>query len=215
VMDSNCIAWMFEISMDKDIIMAIMRFIPEVVWHAGIHNVPLKRVYDTLLECCDRSSGFPIVVPKLRNKAYLSAKALLHLIIQCRCIGRESDELILDTISRRHQIMGTKCNEDYQDLESTLSIINQLLSGHAPIAWYSFSFTTPHHAWVGHILLYHAWHVHRKGEAFPNNIKEFISYSVQSEPPPPAPIIADCFFLIGFLLGVSLDQNDLLTIDKR
>ena len=31
VLDSNCIAWMFRMSMDVDVIMAIMKFIPEVV----------------------------------------------------------------------------------------------------------------------------------------------------------------------------------------
>ena len=41
VLDSNCIAWMFEMSMDTDVIMAIMRLIPEVVWYAGIRTTTL------------------------------------------------------------------------------------------------------------------------------------------------------------------------------
>jgi len=57
VLGSNSIAWMFEMSMDTDVIMAIMRFIPEVVWYAGIRTTPLERLYDTVLECFDRSSG--------------------------------------------------------------------------------------------------------------------------------------------------------------
>ena len=82
VLDSNCIAWMFQMSMDTDVIMAIMRFIPEVVWHAGIRTIPLEWLYDTVLECFDRSNGRPVAIPKLRNKAYPNAKALLHLAIQ-------------------------------------------------------------------------------------------------------------------------------------
>ena len=31
VLDSNCIAWVFEMSMDLDVILNIMKFIPEVV----------------------------------------------------------------------------------------------------------------------------------------------------------------------------------------
>ena len=215
MMDSNCIAWMFEKSMDKDVIMAIMRFIPEVAWHDGIQTTPLKRVYDTFLECCDKSSGCPIVIPKFRNMAYFSAKALLHLIIQRKCFGDESDQLMLDSISKKDLIMGINHSEDDKDLESTLSIINQVLSTPKPTAWCGLSFTTPHHAWMGHVLLYYTWDVLRKDGAFPNNVKEFISYSVQLKSPPPAPIVADCFFLIGFLLGVNLHQDDLLVIDKR
>jgi len=212
VMDSNCIAWMFEMSMDKDVIMAIMKFIPEIAWHAGIQTTPLQRVYDTLFECCDKSSGYPIVVPQSRNMAYLSAKALLHLIIQCKSIG---DEYMLESISERHLIIGTKQHEDNQELESTLRIINQVLGDPKPIAWHGSSFTATHHAWMGHILLYHTWGVLKKGGVFPNDIKEFIQYSVKLQLPPLAPIVADCFFLIGFLLGISLHQDDLLAVDKR
>jgi len=41
---------MFEMSMDADVIMAIMRFIPEVVWHASIRTTPLEKLYDTVLD---------------------------------------------------------------------------------------------------------------------------------------------------------------------
>ena len=146
--------------------------------------------------------------------AYLSAKALLHLIIQCECIGDESNNPTLKSISERHLTIGTKHHEDDQDLESTLSIINQVLGGSKPTAW-NGSFTPTHHAWMGHILLYHTWGILGKKGVFPNYIKEFISYSVQLELSPPTPIVSDCFFLIGFLLGISLHQDDLLTTDKR
>ena len=69
VLDSNYTARMFGMSMDSDIAVAIMRFISEVVWHAGIGTTPLKLLYDTVLEYLDRSSGGPVLIPKLRNKA--------------------------------------------------------------------------------------------------------------------------------------------------
>ena len=111
-------------SMDAGVIMAIMRFIPEVVWHVGIRTIPLECLYDTLLKCFDRSSARPMVIPKLRNKAYLSAKALLHLTIQRKCIGDDSDKMVFKAISLKHPIMGSKHYEDNSDLESTLDIID-------------------------------------------------------------------------------------------
>ena len=75
VLDSHCIAWMFKMSMDADVIMAILRFIPEVVWYAGVYIPLLEGLYNTLVDCFDRSSGHPIVTPKLKDKAYLAAKA--------------------------------------------------------------------------------------------------------------------------------------------
>ena len=214
-LDSKCIAWMFEMSMDSDVIMAIMRFIPEVVWYAGIRTTPLERLYDTVLECFDRSSGHPVVIPKLRNKAYLSAKALLHLAIQRKCIGDESDKVMFKSISNRHPIVGSKHYEDDSDLEATLGIIDRVFGDFEPMYWQNFSFTVQHHAWMGHILLYRAWDILRKGEPLPEDVKEFVVHSLGLEPPPPAPIVADCLLTIGLVLGIKLHIDDLLVVDKR
>ena len=215
VLDSNCIAWMFEMSADPDFIIAIMRFIPEVVWHAGIQTAPLVRFYDTLLGCFDRSSGHPVVIPKLKDKAYFSARAVLHLAIQRKCVGNESDIDAFESISSRHLIMGSEhCGGD-SDLESTLGIIDCVFGKSEPMRWEKFSFTIPHHAWMGHILLYRAWDALREDKGLPDDIKGFIKHSVYSIPPPPPPIVADCFVLVGSSLGVGLHDDDLSIVDKR
>ena len=213
VLDSNCIAWMFEMCTDPDFIVAIMKFIPDVVWHAGIRAVPLEELYDTLVGCFDCSSGSQVLIPKLKDKAYLSAKALLHLTIQYKCIGSGSNKL-LESISRRHFAMKPAPQTDNSDLESTLGIIDRIFGNSQPMSWQGFSFSTPHHIWMGHILVYHAWEALKNSNPLPGDIKEFISYSSQLDHPPPVLIQADCFFLIGFLLGITLHEDDLPTIDK-
>lgn len=214
VMDSNCIAWMFKASTDGDVTLSIMKFIPEVVWHSGIRTVPIERLYDTVLDCFDRSSGRRVVVPNFRNKAYLSAKALLHLAIQRKCIGDVSDEVVFKAISGRHPVLGSHHYEGDSDLESTLGIIDRVFGDSEKMLWDTFSFTIPHHAWMGHILLYRAWDVSRKGDPFPDDIRDFVLHSLRLEPPPPAPIVADCLFIVGLVLGIKLHVDDLLVVDK-
>ena len=216
-LDSNCIAWMYEMSMDDDVILNIMRFIPEVVWHDGIRTTPLERLYGTVLECFDHSSTPPVVIPRLRNKAYLSSKAFLHLAIQRKCIGNESDNAAFEAILRRHKIIGSKDYKGDFDLESTLRMVDHifLLGDLEPIRWEKCSFSPPHHAWLSHILLYHAWNVLRQGERLPDYIRGFVSYTLRLEPPPPVPIAADCLFIIGLVLGIKLHISDLLVTDKR
>ena len=217
VLDSNCVAWMFKMSMDSDVIMAIMKYIPDVVWHAGIRTTPLERLYDTVLECFDFSNERPVVIPKLKKKAYVSAKALLHLAIQRRCAGDESEKALFKSISIRHPILGPM---DYEggsesDLESTLGIIDRIFGDSKPMHWQNFSFTVPHHTWMAHILLYRAWDVVKKGEPLPDDIKEFVLHSLRLDPPPPTPIVTDCLFIIGLVLGIKFHIDDLLVRDKR
>ena len=217
VLDTSCIAWMFQMSTDTDISMVIIRFIPEVVWHPGIRTTPLERLYDTALECFDGSSGHPMVVTKLRHKAYLSAKALIHLAIQRKCIGNKSDQAMFKNISDWHQAMGSKHYYGDSDLESTLGIIDCVFGVliPEPMRWEMFSFTVPHHAWMGHILLHHAWDAIRKHQSLPDDTKEFVLHSLLLQPPPPTPIVADCLFIVGLVLGIRLQIDDLLVVDKR
>ena len=216
VLDSDCIALMFELPMDIDVTITITRFIPEIVWHAGIRTIPLERLYDTLLECFDRSSGRPIVKPAFRDVAYLSAKALLHMIIQRKCIGDGSEEAMFESILRRHQIMGFGHYKGDSDLESTLGIIDRVFGDfEASMNWRNFCFTVPHHAWMGHILLYYTWDAFRRSKPLPHDIKEFIFHSLRLEPPPPAPIVADCLLMIGLVFGINLHVDELLIVDKR
>ena len=204
-------------SMDADVILAILKFIPEVVWHAGIRKIPLGKLYDTILDCLDRSSGSPVVIPKLKTKAYLSAKALLHLAIQRKCIGHESDDSMFESISRRTLVIGSKHYEGDSDLESTLGLIDRVFGDYDDMHWDTFSFSIPHHAWMGHILLYRAWNALRENDSspLPEDVKEFVLHSLRVEPALPPPIVTDCLFIIGLVLGIKLHVDDLLVTDKR
>ena len=217
VLDSKCIARMFQMSTDADATTVIMRFIPEVVWYDGIRTTPLEKLYDTVLECFDQSSDHPVVIPKLREKAYLSAKALVHLAIQSKCIGNDSDKGVFESISNRHLTMGSEYYKGNSDLESTLGIIDRVFGASVPepMRWDKFSFTVSHHAWMGHILLYSTWDAIRKRQPLPDDAEKFVLHSLRLEPPPPTAVVGDCLFMVGLVLGIELCIDDLWVVDKR
>ena len=80
--------------------------------------------------------------------------------------------------------MGSKYYEGGSDLDSTLGITGHIFGDFEPMYWQSFSFTVPHHAWMGHILLSHSWEILRKSEALPDDMKESDLHSDQILPPP-------------------------------
>ena len=141
--------------------------------------------------------------------------ALLHLAIQRKCIGDQSDKAVFKAISIKQPVMGSKHYKDDSDLESTLGIIDRVFGDFDPMYWQDFSLSIPHHVWMEHILLYRAWDVLNKGEQLPDEVREFVLYSLRVEPPPPIRIVADCLLIIGLVLGIKLHTDDLLVVDKR
>ena len=218
IWDSNCIAWMFKMSTDADFILAILKFIPEITWHAGIQTTPLETLYDILVDCFDRSTGHPIVIPKLRNKAYFSAKAVLHLATQRRCIGDKHSKAVLETISGKHVALGSYHYEGDPDLESTLGFIDraldETLDKSVTMNWKKFSFTPSHHAWMCQPLICSAWDALEKNQGFPAAIEQFIDHTINLESPSPS-IATDIFFLVGCLFGVNIQNDALLLVDRR
>jgi len=216
VVYSNCITWMFEKPIDHDTVMAIIGFIPEIVWHNGIKTIPLERIYANLLECFDDKLHPPTVLSRHRDRAYLSAKAVLHIIIQRKCLGDATDVAIFDSIAARHPKMGNRHYDDDSDLESTLSIIDVVLG--APVSalvWKPSKFTTPHHSWMAHILLYRAWDTVATANKLSEDVTGFVKYTLSLDPPPPTAIVADCLLMIGLILGIGIHVDDLSVVDKR
>ena len=216
VVYSNCITWMFERPIEHDTVMAIIGFIPEIVWHNGIKTIPLERTYDNLLECFDNKPNRPTVLSRCRDRAYLSAKAVLHIIIQRRCLGNVTDVEIFDSIAARHPRMGHQRYEEDSDLESTLSIIDIVLGATMPtLEWQTLKFTTPHHSWMAHILLYRAWDTVGTANSLSEDVTGFIKHTLSLDPPPSAAIVADCLLMIGLILGIGIHIDDLSVADKR
>ena len=218
VLDTNCIDWMFETfdtPMDTDV-LPIIGFIPEVIWHADIRSTPLARVYITFFRCIDFSTrGFPVLKPGSKNKAYLTAKALLHLIIQRKCMGYGSEKSRIEDISYWFGTFQMEWFKGDSDLLSTLGILFYVFGCPVPMNWKTFSFSIPHHTWMARILLYRTWDVLRQGNPLPDEVKEFVLYSLRLVPHPPVPVVTDCLFIISLGLGIGLHSDDLAVVDKR
>jgi hypothetical protein len=161
-----------------------------------------------------------VLIPKFKNKAYLSAKALLHVVIQRECMGDEFDEDAFKSISKNHKIIGYKEQpnlDQYQDLESALHMIDRTFKGSNDlelIPLQNFSLSDPHRAWMGRILLYPVWKSIRRNNSLPEDIKEFVLHSLQVQRPPPASIVTGCLLMIGAVLNVELHIEEQAT-DKR
>jgi len=87
-LDARCIIRMLGMSTDMNTIRLTMDFVQGVVWNSGIKNImiPLGWIYRKITSCFDFTHPqTPILIPALRDVAYLSAKAFAHIQFQQHC----------------------------------------------------------------------------------------------------------------------------------
>ena len=211
-LDARCISRMFVMSTDVDVVTSIMDFIPEIIWHGGIKSVPVKRIYDILMDCFDFSGPGPVLIPKLRNVAYLSARAFTHIGLQRRCITRygEHEQNSWRVLCANHPLLSsTECGPD-SDLRTALFMVDMILGHDSAFPWDQMEMTPSHHAWMSHVLLYRAWHEGQLSEV----VMDFVGNSISLRPPSDI-VIADCLFIIGLMIGIPLHASDITVKDKR
>jgi len=211
-LDARCITRMFIMSTDTDAVTSIMDFIPEIVWHGGIKAVPLDRIYGILMDCFDFSGPSPVVIPKLRDIAYLSARAFVHIELQRRCITRyeEHKQDGWKALCAEHPPLSPTDYGADSDLEAVLFMVDMTLGYGDGFPWEQIEMTPSHHAWMSHAFIYRAWHEGEVSEV----VMDFVEDSMSLRPPSDI-VITDCLFIIGLMIGVPFHVSDITVRDKR
>jgi hypothetical protein len=212
-LDARCIARMFVMSTDADVTTSTMDFIPEVIWHNGIKNVPLKHIYNTLIDCFDFASGRPICIPKLQRLAYLSARAFVHIQLQRRCITQyeEHKQEGWNAMVAKHTPLATSDSGNDSDLESVLYMVDMTLGYDCEVPWGTLRMTPAHRSWMSHVFLYRAWHEGQLSDV----VVDFVEHSMSLDEPLGYTVITDCLLMIGLMIGIPIHANDITVRDKR
>jgi len=209
-------------SSDVDAVTSIMGCIPEVIWHSGIKDVPRQRIYDVLMDCFDFSGLHPAVIPRFRDIAYLSARALVHIGLERRCITQyeEDEEESWKTLCTKHLLLSPTddvLNSESDsapdsDLETVLFMVDTMLGHDIEFPWAEYRMEpTPHHLeWMSHVLLYCAWERGRLSEAMTSFIENIMSLE-----PPNDIVTTNWLFIIGLVIDIPLHVNDITVRDKR
>ena len=211
-LDARCIDRLFDMSTDVDVIISIVDFIPEILWHGGIKRVPLKRIYNILIDCFDFSGAHPVVVPKLRDIAYLSARAFVHVELQRRCITQleEQDRDSWTALCAGHHSLYSTDYDTDPDLATALYLVDMTLGHDVGFSWKDPEITPPHCAWMSHVFVYRTWHEGQVSEVVIDFIKDLFQYGEPSDV-----VITDCFIIIGLMIGVNFHVNDITVKGKR
>jgi len=202
---------MFDRPINSDETMVILDFATEIVWHSGICEVPLAKVFEIFDRCFDHSKGNTTLIPRLRDRACKAGRALVHLGVQRKCIGEEKGDPLEELRGTRWSYSSRSYDDD---LESTFNIVDRLIGALQPINWTEFTFSEPHQRWLSHILLYRAWDHLCYASKLTDDVEAFVTHALSTEDADPADI-TDCLFIISLVIGLPLHVDNLAVDDKR
>ena len=80
--------WMWSISTDPEHIIAVLRFIPEIIWHSSVGKLP-NVLYDPILSSFGFAKKPRVPIQDFKDRALAAMKALFHLKIQRKCLTGE------------------------------------------------------------------------------------------------------------------------------
>lgn len=212
--DARCITRMLGMSTDLDTVRLTMDFVQEVIWDAGIRDVPLEWIYRKLISCFDFTHPrTPILIPTLRDVAYLSAKAFAHVQIQQRCIPQRGGYGSMGEDwqpSTPHTALGSPGSRSDPDLASALLIVDNALGRDVKIPWDEYKLSPGHRLWVSHLFVYLALR-----DPLSNDVFRFVKSSLDPSKSPSDAVIIDCLCVINLILGMPFRIEDLMTRNKR
>jgi len=134
----------------------ISNSIPEVVWHRDIKDSPsLPYLYDQVVDCFDFEEKVSLV-SRLRDRAFSTTKAFVHVYSQMRITGAIDDSFASRTRVHHAQLTDGQHKEDV-DLESTLWLMDYVMDRQRGIDWSETKVSYNHWIWMAHVILCLVW----------------------------------------------------------
>jgi hypothetical protein len=197
VLDSRLLDWMWNISIDTEIVIAVLRFIPEIIWHSSVEKLPsIDELYESILSSFDFTKKPRVLIQSFKDRALAATRALVHFKIQRKCLtggdvpkGKDNKK---PGQGPRLASPATVIPAEEGDLESALGVLDYIEGRAGFVRWESYKLTSAHHQWLAHILLYRCWDEVRNGLRIDEVLSSFIKYSFDPERDASWPVITDC-----------------------
>ena len=207
--DAGCIVWMIDTARGQTASQVISNFIPEVVWHRDIKDSPsLPYLYDQAMECFDFEGEKVSLVSRLRNQAFSTTKAFVHVYSQMRVTGAVDDSFVSRTRVHHVQLADGQHKED-ADLESTLWLVDYIMDRKREIDWNETKVSYHHRIWMTHAILCLVW---LKGGRLDERLHGFV---IQTLDWSNLGMGTDCILMLCLSIGIPVHADDLLVTDKR
>lgn len=220
ILDSYCISWMLETSLDRDFNLIALELLMATSTFPTSDPTILLSCFNVLAGCITTIGTRAVVTRGSERLAEMAISCFLTILSHFLVITPGS-EAIEDVRQRYKRTFAPSAS--FSDLQSstTMTAIHHLFyagaHGRRPARWDDFHPSPPEHGSVMRGLLLIAWSEYRRGQKYkkvPRWVLRFVHRSLSQETLPPDDIIADSLLIIGIDLGYSISESDILTQDK-
>jgi hypothetical protein len=220
ILDSRLLKWTSNISTDTEIVIAVLHFILEIIWHCGVKNLPsINDLYEFILSSFDFTKKPRALIQSFKDRSLAATRALVHLKVPRKCLTGEDVPRGKDNTKSRQgpnlASQATAIPVEEGDLESALGVLDYIEGRADSVRWESYKLSSAHHQWLAHILLYRCWDGIRNGLMIDEVLLTFIKYSFDPKCDVSWSVVTDCLFMVYLQLGLPMHQDDPYILDKR
>jgi len=216
--DLRCISWMITTSLDKDVRLSTLKYLTTKVGLIDINPALIADCFNVFVGCINSIGPHAVVVRGLDQLAMASALVLFRTVSHLLVVNPNSP--VIQDLRQQH-IKAFPVDPDFHvvwfhRIMSTVhrSFISSWAFPHQG-GDYKPSIdehTIASHNLVGLALCEYDWSYQSK---VPRWMLRFALQSLSLDPPPPAPIVADCLSIVAVDLGCGVLDTRTTTSDER
>ena len=218
-LDLRCITWMLRTSLDKTIHLSTLKLLVMMTTPADFDPALISVCFDILTGCVSIVGDKAVITLRSEDLAVTSALCCLRALSHPTTMDPASS--VFKDMQRRYT-RAIPVGTNFEGLPSNhrFCIIHNMFypsqsqgqSLYRPkIQWENYTLSDSDHA----VLTQLAWLEYRRKQCrkVPRWILRFARHILSQDPPPPAPVVADCLSIIAMDLGCSV--SNATTLDER
>ena len=206
-LDSRCISWVLQTSLDKDVRLSAMKYLTTMVELANVDPTLVVDSFNAFISCVrvGISDHKVAAVRGLEELAMASALGLLHTL--SHLLTMDSTSHVLDDLRRRYtKVFPADTDFHGHPFYHIMSAIHCLLvrsEGRRRSEWSGYQPSAQEYAMVSHSLASLAQSEYRRTQRVkvPRWILRFALHTLSLDPPPPPSILTDCLSIVMLDLG--------------
>ena len=219
-LDSRCISWMLQTSLDKGVHLSTLRHLATMVPLANVDPTLVPECFNVFASCVkvvDRYSKVE-VVQGLEQLAVVSALGFFNAI--SHLLGADPTSRVPEDLHQRH----AKAFPAFVDFHGhqfypIMSAVHCLFTRSRERRWFRWGdYEPPAHelAVVSHNLVNLAQFEYQRTQHIkvPRWILRFVLHSFSLDPPPPTSVVADCLSIIAIDLGCDMSNAATTGLDE-